>query len=240
MFFKCVTFWTQNDILSLHSQTHNAFHKINFSWIILEHFYPWKLCSSKFSTLAKNIVCFFKLLQQWLNLHMAKCGFHMLGVVERIKMKKTLKHTNCTVRLLCFNYDLESTLFLFKLTLEDGIGWNLSGITKWNESPRFWLDLKKEARHYLLYTSHSMLKPLHLHNIWQKASKHIHRWQNTRPKITLKKQQKENAWWKNWNNTCISKFGCIHDSQKNQWNDEKCNPIASHHNIISPLLLFNF
>jgi hypothetical protein len=46
----------------------------------------------------------------------------MLGVGGRMKMKKELKHTNCIVRLLCFNYDLESTLFLFKLALEDGIG----------------------------------------------------------------------------------------------------------------------
>jgi hypothetical protein len=59
---------------------------------------------------------------------MEKCGFHMLGVVGRMKMKKPLKHTNWTVRLLHFNYDLESTLLLFKLALEDGIGWNF----KWD------------------------------------------------------------------------------------------------------------
>jgi hypothetical protein len=58
---------------------------------------------------------------------MEKCGFHTLGVAGR--MKKPLKHTNCTIRLLCFNYDLESTLLLFKFALEDGIGRVLSGIT---------------------------------------------------------------------------------------------------------------
>jgi hypothetical protein len=37
-----------------------------------------------------------------------------------------------------------------------------------------------------------------------------------------------------------SKIGCIHDSQKIQFNDEKCTPTASHHNSTSPLLLLNF
>jgi len=57
MLFEHVRFRTQDDILSLCNQTHNAFHTINISKITLEHFYPWKLCSY-FSTLVRDIVIF--------------------------------------------------------------------------------------------------------------------------------------------------------------------------------------
>ncbi len=40
MFIERVRFRTQDDILSLHSQTHNALHMISISKITLEHFCP--------------------------------------------------------------------------------------------------------------------------------------------------------------------------------------------------------
>ncbi len=64
-FSKCVQFKTQNNLLSLHSWTHNAFHTVNFSKIILEQFYPWKLCSLNVSTLTTNIIVFLRFLWQW-------------------------------------------------------------------------------------------------------------------------------------------------------------------------------
>jgi hypothetical protein len=57
MLFEHVRFRTQDDILSFHSQTHNALHMINISKITLEHLCPWKLCSY-FSTLVRDIVIF--------------------------------------------------------------------------------------------------------------------------------------------------------------------------------------
>jgi hypothetical protein len=65
MFIECVKFRTQDDILSLHSWTHNALHMINILKITLEHFYPWKLCNPNLSTLARKIVIFFRFFQQW-------------------------------------------------------------------------------------------------------------------------------------------------------------------------------
>jgi hypothetical protein len=40
MLFKCVRFWTQNDVLPLHNHTQNAIHMVNFPIITLEHFCP--------------------------------------------------------------------------------------------------------------------------------------------------------------------------------------------------------
>jgi len=89
----------------------------------------------------------------------------MLGVVGGMKMGKLLEHTNCIVWLLCLDYEFESTLPSLKFTLEDGISQKLNTITKENELSWFQLDLKKKTRHYPFYTSHSMLKTWHLHNI---------------------------------------------------------------------------
>jgi len=65
MLFKHVQFRTQNNLLSLHSQTHNAFHIVDLSKITLEHFCPWKLCSLDVFKLAKDIKVFLKFLWQW-------------------------------------------------------------------------------------------------------------------------------------------------------------------------------
>ncbi len=62
MLFKHVRFRTQNNLLSLHSQTHNAFHIVDLSKITLAHFCPWKLCSLDVFKLAKDIRVFLKFL----------------------------------------------------------------------------------------------------------------------------------------------------------------------------------
>ncbi len=72
MFFKCVQFRTQNNLLSFHSQTHNAFHIVNFSKLTLEHFYPQKLCNPYVFALARNIIVFLDFLDSGLSSSLGK------------------------------------------------------------------------------------------------------------------------------------------------------------------------
>ncbi len=52
--FQTCQISTPNDILSLHSQTHNALHMNNFLIITFEHFYPRKLLDT-----SQYFLCFF-------------------------------------------------------------------------------------------------------------------------------------------------------------------------------------
>jgi hypothetical protein len=49
---------------------------------------------------------------------------------------KPLEHTNCTTRLLCFDFEFNPTLLLLKFGLEGGIARNLNGITEGETSSK--------------------------------------------------------------------------------------------------------
>ncbi len=147
MFFKRVWFRTQNNLLSLHSQAQNAPHMVNFSKITLKHFYPWKLCSSYVFAFAKDIVVLKKFFGNGLFSSFGKTWIlNRSGVVGGVKVGKPPKHTNCTIRLLCFDSKFDATLLLFKFVSKEVIARNLSGITKKDLSSGLQLDLKKKGK----------------------------------------------------------------------------------------------
>ncbi len=56
-----------------------------------------------------------------------------------------MEHTNCTTKLLRFDYEFDATLLSFELASKEDIARNLSGITKKDLSSRLQLDLKKKS-----------------------------------------------------------------------------------------------
>jgi hypothetical protein len=89
---------------------------VNFSKITLEHFYPWKLCSSYVFAFARDIIIFLNLFGIGSSFSFGKTWIlDRLGVVGGVKVNKPPRHTNCTTRLLYFDSELYATLLSFEL-----------------------------------------------------------------------------------------------------------------------------
>jgi hypothetical protein len=81
----------------------------------------------------------------------------MSNVVRGVKVGKPAEHTNCTTRLLCFDFEFDATLLTFELASKEGIARNLGGIAKKDLLLGLQLDLKKKCRTMLiilLFTFH--------------------------------------------------------------------------------------
>jgi hypothetical protein len=74
----------------------------------------------------------------------------MSDVVGGVKVGKPAGHTNCTTRLLCFDFEFDTTLLSFELASKEGIARNLGGITKKDLLLGLQLDLKKKGRTMLV------------------------------------------------------------------------------------------
>ncbi len=62
MFFKYIKFWPQNNILTFHKWTYNAFHFMYLSIFTFQHLNPWKLCSPNLLTFLGKIIVLFWLI----------------------------------------------------------------------------------------------------------------------------------------------------------------------------------
>lgn len=103
----------------------------------------FSLCCSLIWHFLCDLWVFFELSKVWsLVTNCVHCNVGHILKNRRMKVNKQLEHTNCTTRLLCFDYGFDSTLLPLKFVSKDAIDWNLTGITKGNALSSLQLNLK--------------------------------------------------------------------------------------------------
>lgn len=107
----------------------------------------FSLCCSLIWHFLCDLWVFFKLSKVWsLVTNCAHCNVRHVLKNCKMKVSKSLEHTNCTTRLLHLDSGFDSTLLPLKFISEDDIDWNLNGITNGNALSWLQLNLKKTSR----------------------------------------------------------------------------------------------